>query len=78
MSATFMEWEVKIVKNILMSDVKRVLSVYCLHGVLDMPVVFMNKLEWQFILKTVIKRIYIEQLTCPSCHLIMFDHQDIF
>lgn len=54
MSATFMEWEVKIVKNMLMSDVKRVLSVYCLHGVLDMPVVFMNKLEWQFILKTVI------------------------
>lgn len=49
-----MEWEVKIVKNIFMSDVKRVLSVYYLHGVLDMPVVFMNKLVWQFILKTVI------------------------
>lgn len=41
-----MEWEVKIVKNILMFDVKWVFLVYCLYGVFDMFVVFMNKFVW--------------------------------
>lgn len=48
MSATFMEWEVKIVKNILILTSYEVLSVYCLYGLLDMPVVSLNKLVRQF------------------------------